>query len=313
MTITITGALGHIGSALIRNLDPKVTRVHLVDNLFTQRYASLFNLPAHPKFIFHETDILSAEMEGIIKNSDAIVHLAAITDAQNSVRNRTLVNRVNKQGVRKLALLAARYRVPLLFPSTTSVYGVQSGLVDENCPQNDLKPQSPYAESKLYGERLLDRLGKSKGLAFVTFRIGTIFGYSIGMRFHTAVNKFIWQVCLGQELTVWKTALHQKRPYCALTDAIAAINHVLGNNLFDREIYNIVTVNSTVSEIIDTIRLYKSNVRIRLTQSPIMNQLSYDVSREKSEKKGFTYTGNLKRGIRETIRKFSGLRNTQMS
>ena len=133
------------------------------------------------------------------------------------------------------------------------------------------------------------------------------------MRFHTAVNKFIWQACLGQELTVWKTALHQKRPYCALTDAIAAINHVLGNNLFDREIYNIVTVNSTVSEIIDTIRLYKSNVRIRLTQSPIMNQLSYDVSREKSEKKGFTYTGNLKRGIRETIRKFSGLRNTQMS
>ena len=312
-TITVTGALGHIGSALIRNLDPEVTRVHLVDNLHTQRYASLFGLPARPKFIFHETDILSDEMEGIIKGSDAIVHLAAITDAESSVRNRTLVNRVNKQGVRKLARLAIRYRIPLVFPSTTSVYGVQTGIVDERCPQKDLKPQSPYAGSKLYAERLLRSLGSKRKLKFVILRIGTIFGYSIGMRFHTAVNKFIWQACLGQEVTVWKTALHQKRPYCDLTDAVNAINHVLRESLFDREIYNIVTVNSTVSEIIDTIRLFRPKLAVRLTQSPIMNQLSYAVSRVKSEEKGFSYSGNLKRGIRETIRKFAGLRNTQMS
>ena len=302
MTITITGALGHIGSSLIRNLDPEVARVHLVDNLATQRFCSLFDLPARPKFIFHETDILSDDMEGIIKGSDAIVHLAAITDAQSSFESRALVNRVNKQGVRKLAFLAARYRVPLVFPSTTSVYGVQSGVVDERCPQKDLKPQSPYAESKLYAERLLRSLGRKRKLRFVTLRIGTIFGYSIGMRFHTAVNKFIWQACLGQELTVWKTALHQKRPYCALTDAIAAINHVLGNDLFDREIYNIVTLNATVAEIIDAIRLQKPKLAVRLTHSPIMNQLSYAVSREKSEGKGFTYSGNLKIGIRETMR-----------
>ena len=212
-----------------------------------------------------------------------------------------------------ISLVSVRYGVRLLFPSTTSVYGVQVGVVDERCPQKNLKPQSPYAESKLYGERLLRSLGKKRKLRFVTLRIGTIFGYSIGMRFHTAVNKFIWQACLGQEVTVWKTALRQKRPYCDLGDAVAAINHVLKNNLFDGEIYNIISLNAAVSEIIDTIRLYKPKLAVRLTDSPIMNQLSYEVSRVKSQEKGFTYTGNLKRGIRETIRKFSGLRNTQMS
>ena len=30
-------------------------------------------------------------------------------------------------------------------------------------------------------------------LKFTTLRLGSIFGSSIGMRFHTAVNKFCWQ------------------------------------------------------------------------------------------------------------------------
>ena len=34
-----------------------------------------------------------------------------------------------------------------------------------------------------------------------------------------AINKFVWQACMGLPLTVWKTALDQKRPYLDLKDA----------------------------------------------------------------------------------------------
>ena len=61
------------------------------------------------------------------------------------------------------------------------------------------------------------------GLRFITCRFGTIFGTSIGMRFHTAVNKFCWQAVIGQPITVWRTALHQYRPYLDLKDAVKAI------------------------------------------------------------------------------------------
>ena len=47
MKILVTGALGHIGSRLIRNLPEHFPgcEIVMVDNMITQRYSSIFNLP----------------------------------------------------------------------------------------------------------------------------------------------------------------------------------------------------------------------------------------------------------------------------
>lgn len=302
MNICITGALGHIGSHLIRNLHVRsLKKVYLVDNLSTQRYASLFNLPPRNNFRFFEMDILSKEMESIIKDCDILVHLAAVTDAETSFHKRGIVNKVNKRGLKNVAALCARHNCSLIFLSTTSVYGSQSETVDECCKRSELSPQSPYAESKLYGERLLKRLARTKGLKFIILRLGTIFGYSIGMRFHTAVNKFIWQAINGKEITVWKTALSQKRPYCGLGDCVGAINYIINNDIFDGQTYNIVTVNSTVKDILNTIKEYIPGIKIKFIDSAIMNQLSYTVSNRKSLSCGFRYNDTFKKKIKETI------------
>ena len=68
--------------------------------------------------------------------------------------------------------------------SSTSVYGKQTDLVDENCEEKYLKPQSPYADIKLIEEKMLKK--NSKNLKYNTFRFGTISGVSKGIRFHTA-------------------------------------------------------------------------------------------------------------------------------
>jgi nucleoside-diphosphate-sugar epimerase len=308
MNICITGALGHIGSALIRNIPASLAdKVYLVDNFLTQRYASLFGLPNGVNYSFHEIDILSEDIRPIIKDSDVLIHLAAVTNAEASFHNSELVEKINKKGLENVAKICAECGCSLAFPSSTSVYGVQEGLVDENCEEEDLKPQSPYAESKLYGEKLLARLSKEKGLKFVIFRLATIFGYSIGMRFHTAVNKFIWQASLGQDITVWKTAMNQKRPYCDLRDAISAFNYVVENNVFDGEIYNIVTVNLTVADIIACIKRYIPGLKVKFVESTIMNQLSYNVSNKKSTGKGFRYAGNLDVSIKESVQKMMNI------
>ena len=63
MKILITGALGHIGSKLIHSLKPgEYAEVIMIDNLSTQRYASLFNLPEGVNFKFYEEDILKADV-----------------------------------------------------------------------------------------------------------------------------------------------------------------------------------------------------------------------------------------------------------
>ena len=54
MKIIITGALGHIGSFIIRDFANKYpeSEIFLIDNMMTQRYSSLFNLPKNIKFKF---------------------------------------------------------------------------------------------------------------------------------------------------------------------------------------------------------------------------------------------------------------------
>jgi nucleoside-diphosphate-sugar epimerase len=302
MNICISGALGHIGSKLIRNLSiPDIERVYLVDNLLTQRYSSLFALPDGIDFIFYQIDINSKEMRKIIENSDVLIHLAAVTDAEKSFEKINEVEEINKKGFEYVANLCADSGCSLLFPSSTSVYGSQNELVDENCFEEELKPQSPYADSKIYSEKLMAELAQKKGLKYVIFRIGTIFGYSIGMRFHTAVNKFIWQASTGQPITIWSTALNQKRPYCDLDDCIRAINFFAAKDCFDNQIYNIVTDNFTVKDIIDVIKKHVPEIQISFVDSPIMNQLSYEVSNKKSRGLGLTYNGNIEDGIRESL------------
>jgi nucleoside-diphosphate-sugar epimerase len=183
--------------------------------------------------------------------------------------------------------------------STTSVYGSQAEVVDETC--QELDPQSPYADSKLRSELLLAELSRTSELKHITLRFGTIFGTSAGMRFHTAVNKFIWQAALGQPVTVWTTALDQRRPYLELGDAIRALCFVISNELFDGLTYNIVTFNATVRELLDTITAFVPDLEIKFVDTKIMNQLSYTVLSDKFCRRGFEFRGNLLSGVSESL------------
>lgn len=308
MKLLITGALGHIGSKFIHGIKVgQFEEVVLIDNLLTQRYSSLFKLPQGVHFRFYENDICRPDIEKFFKGIDVVVHLAAITDAASTFDKKELVDEVNFSGTKNVVDACLRNKCRLIFPSTTSVYGSQSEIVDECCSSEELRPQSPYAESKLKAEKLLESAGKEHGLEFVICRLGTIFGVSIGMRFHTAVNKFVWQACLGRPITVWRTAMNQCRPYLDLNDATRALVYIIDKKLFSRQIYNIVTVNSTVAEIIQMIKKKIPDIKVEYVNNPIMNQLTYTVLSEKFKKTGFRFTGQMREGINDTIKILHGI------
>jgi len=141
-------------------------------------------------------------------------------------------------------------------------------------------------------------------------RLGTIFGTSIGMRFHTAINKFCWQAVTGQPITVWRTALDQRRPYLDLTDCVKAIEFVVQKDLFDGNIYNVLTLNATVREIVDIISANVDGVAIQYVDTRIMNQLSYTVLNDRFKALGFEFRGSLDKGIAETIELLGGIRSS---
>ena len=304
MHIIVTGGLGHIGSYLILDLiknNPK-TNISVFDNLSTNRYATLFQFAKHNNINFIEKDLSKEIIDNYIKSADIVIHLAAITDAQSSILIPEKIKNNNFKTTKNIILSCSKFKTKLIFISTTSVYGSQNNLVDENCKKSELNPQSPYAFYKLKEEKIILDCFKKNKFRGIILRFGTIYGHSIGMRFHTAVNKFCWQLYQKKPISVWKTALKQKRPYLSLDDASKAIQFIINRNLFDNQVYNIVTQNSTVENIINILRLYDKNTQFKFVNSRIMNQLSFEVSPKKFINRGFKFKGNMKREIFKTLK-----------
>jgi UDP-glucose 4-epimerase len=303
MKIVVTGALGHIGSYIIRQIPlsfPKA-EIILVDNLITQRFGSLFNLPDLGSYKFIQLDVAIDSLDSILENADVAIHLAAITDAAGSFDRQEELENNNFVATKNVALSCLKNGVKLICLSSTSVYGTQNSLVSENCTLDELKPQSPYAVTKLKEEDFVRKLCSENSLNAVICRFGTIYGVSPGMRFHTAVNKFCWQSVMGLPITVWSTAYDQKRPYLDLIDAYRAFDFIIKNNIFDGEVYNILTGNHTVRDIINAINSNIADIEISFVENQIMNQLSYEVENVKFKNKGFEFKGDLNIGIRNTI------------
>ncbi len=302
MKVAITGALGHVGSLLIRGLPSAFPGMDIImlDNLATQRYPSLFDLPTSARYRFVECDVTEAELALHFDGAYAVIHLAALTDAAGSFGRREQVERVNLTATKRVAEACHASGARLILPSSTSVYGTQNAVVDEDCSTDELKPQSPYAETKLREEACAAEWF-ARGLKCAVLRLGTIFGTSPGMRFHTAINKFCWQAVMGTPLTVWRTAYDQRRPYLDLADAVAAMAFFLEHDRFDGCIYNVVTQNASVREVVEYIRKLVPQLDVKFVEEAIMNQLSYDVSNKRMNDLGFKFSGSMEKGIGDTV------------
>jgi len=303
MKIIITGATGHIGSFISRDFAWHFpgAEIVLIDNMMTQRFSSLFNMPSIGRYRFTNLDVTKGDLKPIFSSADVVVHLAAITDAAASFDKAQLVEENNFEATLRVATVCSELQKKLIVISSTSVYGTQKSIVSEDCSADELRPQSPYAQTKLKEEALIHDLCITKGLKATICRFGTIYGASPGMRFHTAVNKFCWQAVFGLPISVWSSAYDQKRPYLDLMDASKALAFLIKQDLFDGKLYNILTENLTVRNVVDCIREFIPDLKISFVDSQIMNQLSYEVLNTKFLSEGFLFSGGVRRGIGETI------------
>ncbi|SVE17494.1 uncharacterized protein METZ01_LOCUS470348, partial [marine metagenome] len=236
---------------------------------------------------------------------DYLIHCASMTNAEKSFGKEKEMFKNNLNCLKTVMNFCNSNKVKLIHISSTSVYGKQADLVDETCEKKYLKPQSPYAKIKLIEENLLK---KQKKLKYTTFRFGTIAGVSKGIRFHTAVNKFCFNAALNENITVYKTALHQYRPYLSLKDAFQVFKFCIDNNFFKNDIYNALSGNFTVNQILKKIRKIKKKIKITFVKSKIMNQLSYHVDDTKLKNEGLKLNSNLEKDIKDTLNLFNYLK-----
>ena len=306
MKILITGGLGHIGSYLLENIDKIkfIKKIYIIDNLSTNRYCSLFNLPkTNKKIYFYQNDLSLKNALKNFKKVDVVLNLASLTDAEGSLKIKNKIYRNNLGIFDNILRYCKKNSSKLIHISSTSVYGEQRGLVDENCKK--LKPKSPYAEIKVKEENIL----KKNKIRFVSYRFGTISGVSKGMRFHTAINKFCLYSVLGKPLPIWKSMMNKPKPYLSLRDAFKVIKFTIENNFFNNETFNILSENLTLKKIIGYFKKYKKTIKIKYEKSKLVNQYSYRVSNEKFTRKALLLKSNIYHDIKFTLKMFRNISN----
>ncbi len=302
MNLLVTGCCGHIGSYLADNIYKikKIKKTVLIDNIKSNRFCSLFNLGKNNNLKFFLRDVNKKNSLRDFKNIDYVIHCASMTNAEKSFGKEKEMYKNNIDCLKNVIDFCKKNKSKLIHLSSTSVYGKQTNLVDENCEEKYLKPQSPYADIKLIEEKML--IKNSNKLRYNTFRFGTIAGVSKGIRFHTAVNKFCLNASINENIFVYKTALNQYRPYLSLNDAFKVFKFCIEKDFFENQIFNALSGNYTVNQILQKIRKYKKNIKVKLVKSEIMNQLSYHVSSKKLENNGLFLKGNIDNDIKQTLK-----------
>ncbi len=144
-------------------------------------------------------------------------------------------------------------------------------------------------------------------IRYNTFRFGTITGVSSGIRFHTAVNKFCFNASLDKPLEVYKFAMNQYRPYLSLKDAFKVVKFCIEKDFFENDIFNVLSTNLTVKQLINKIKKYKKKIRVKIVASKIMNQLSYHVDKTKLTSKGIKLDGKIDNDIKDTLQLLKNL------
>tara|TARA_X000000950_G_scaffold289382_2_gene412626 strand:+ start:18690 stop:19613 length:924 start_codon:yes stop_codon:yes gene_type:complete len=299
MNVLITGAMGHIGSALVNKLSSinKIKKVIIIDNFSSERYISFINLKNRHKILFFDEDLANFNLSKIKIKIDFIVHLASTTNAEKSFLNKKHVLDNNVKCTKKV-LQIAKNHTKIIFASSTSVYGNQYQVINSHNNQKNISPQSPYAHSKILCENVIKKYSKN----YCIMRFGTIFGISDGMRFHTAINKFCYQAVLGQKITIWKKFYDKKRPYLDLNDCVRSIIFCIFNKEIRNETLDVVTINLKVVDIVKQIENLKQ-IKKSFVNTKILNQLSYEVHSDRLKNLKFKFYGNLFLSIKKMIKK----------
>ena len=174
MNILVTGGAGFIGSHLVRHLLAKGENVTALDNLST---GLAENLPPEAKLV--EMDILDEELPKVVAAGafDAIVHLAAQTMVDTSIKNPLLDTRENLLGTVQVLEAARAANVKrVIFASTAAAYG---DVKEDDLPVREAQPTEPmsfYGLSKLSVEKYLEMYRKIYGMEYVVLRFANVYG-----------------------------------------------------------------------------------------------------------------------------------------
>jgi UDP-glucuronate 4-epimerase len=275
MKVLITGGAGFIGSHLSQALLGQGHRVSIIDELNdfydpALKLANLQEIRSTGAVSFHQADISDEERIPAIlaaEQPDAIVHLAARAGVRPSLEQPLLYERANVHGT--MVLLEACRRLGIrkfVFASSSSIYGIANRVPFSEEDHLNL-PISPYAATKIAGEKICYTYAHLYDLRVVCLRFFTVYGPR--QRPDLAIRKFIESIAEGRPIQVFGDGT-SGRDYTYVADTVSGIAAALGHDCrFD--VFNLGNSRPvSLNEMIATIEtaVGRQAVRVRCGEQP---------------------------------------------
>ena len=199
----VTGGAGFIGSHLVDELlNKRGEQVRVLDNFSTGKRENLESYSG--RIAIMEGDLRSQHtVREAMKGVDYVLHQGALPSVPRSIEDPVTSNEVNISGTLNVLDAAREAGVRrVVFASSSSVYGASEGMPK----QESMLPQpiSPYAVTKLTGEKYCTVYADTFGLETVSLRYFNVFGPRMdpNSAYSAFIPIFIVGMLEGRPLTV---------------------------------------------------------------------------------------------------------------
>ncbi len=284
MKVAVTGGAGFIGSNLTASLLEAGHQVSIFDNLETGNLENIENLDVE----FVKGDLRNqSEVQDFFanRNLEYCIHLGAMGSVPRSIENPRTSFEANVLGTFNLLESARIARVPIIYSSSSSVYGSNLKLPKEELDWQS--PISPYGSFKSSSESMLMAYGKSYDLKINIFRLFNVYGPRQNPHgaYSAVIPRWIISAFRNEPITIFGDG-NQKRDFTFVEDVNKII--LLTMNKLESEMLpinlafgNPVTLNEMVSifkEFFPRLEVTYSDVRkgdIRDSESDPKKLMSY--------------------------------------
>jgi nucleoside-diphosphate-sugar epimerase len=299
----VTGGAGFIGSHIVEELLKKGETVRVIDNYITGKKENIE--PFLGKIELLEEDIRDYGIcERAVEGVSFVLHQAALPSVPRSIEDPISTNAINVEGTLNLLLASSRTKIKrFVFASSSSVYGD-----DPRLPKKEEmggNPLSPYALTKLAGEKYCLVFNRIYGLSTVCLRYFNIFGprQDPASQYAAVIPRFINKMLEGNKPTIFGDG-EQSRDFTFVANVVEA--NILASKAknVSGEVFNIgcgekATVNSLVEKINEILSTDIKPIYDKPRQGDVKHSYA-DVSKAR-EKLQYQPLVTLKEGLERTI------------
>jgi len=304
----VTGGAGFIGSHLVENLVKQGHNVRILDNFLTGKRENIAEFLGEIDLI--EGDIRDLETcRQAAEEVDFVLHQAALPSVPRSIEDPVLTNEINIGGTLNLLLAAKEKKVrKFVFASSSSVYGD-----DETLPKREGvegAPLSPYAVTKLIGEKYCQVFNRVFGLSTVSLRYFNIFGprQDPFSQYAAVIPIFITKIIQGERPVIFGDG-EQSRDFTYVTNIVEANRLAIEASEISGEVINVACGDkTTVNQLFETIRKLLQKDLASIHEEPRPGDIRHsfaDITKAQGVLK-YEAKISLSEGLRETIRWYQG-------